>query len=141
MEKHFIPVASKVGSQRHLVAIRDAFLVSMPLMILGTLAVMINNLPIPDFQNLMNAIFGGEAWKGFGGAVWNGTFAILSVFIAFLLAYNIAYSYKKRCSCYRGCFTSLLLYTRRSSERYELNWSFRSLNRRYRICRNFYTFN
>lgn len=95
MEKHFIPVASKVGSQRHLVAIRDAFLVSMPLMILGALAVMINNLPIPDFQNLMNAIFGGEAWKGFGGAVWNGTFAILSVFIAFLLAYNIAYSYKK----------------------------------------------
>lgn len=49
MEKHFIPVASKVGSQRHLVAIRDAFLVSMPLMILGALAVMINNLPIPDF--------------------------------------------------------------------------------------------
>lgn len=95
MEKHFIPVASKIGSQRHLVAIRDAFLVSMPLMILGALAVMINNLPIPDFQNLMNAIFGGEAWKGFGGAVWNGTFAILSVFIAFLLAYNIAYSYKK----------------------------------------------
>lgn len=95
MEKHFIPVASKVGSQRHLVAIRDAFLVSMPLMILGALAVMINNLPIPGFQNLMNSIFGGEAWKGFGGAVWNGTFAILSVFIAFLLAYNIAYSYKK----------------------------------------------
>lgn len=23
MEKHFIPIASKIGSQRHLVAIRD----------------------------------------------------------------------------------------------------------------------
>ena len=39
MEKHFIPVASKIGAQRHLVAIRDSFMVSMPLMILGALAV------------------------------------------------------------------------------------------------------
>ena len=27
MEKHFIPVASKIGAQRHLVAIRDSFMV------------------------------------------------------------------------------------------------------------------
>ena len=26
MEKHFIPIASKIGSQRHLVAIRDGFI-------------------------------------------------------------------------------------------------------------------
>lgn len=35
MEKHFIPHASKIGNQRHLIAIRDAFTVTMPLMILG----------------------------------------------------------------------------------------------------------
>lgn len=95
MEAKFIPVASKIGAQRHLVAIRDAFMITMPLMILGALAVMINNLPIPFFQDFMNSLFKGEAWKGFGGSVWNGTFAILSVIIAFLLAYNLANSYKK----------------------------------------------
>lgn len=95
MEKHFIPYASKIGAQRHLVAIRDSFMVTMPLMILGALAVMINNLPIPAFQDFMNNIFGGEAWKGFGGAVWNGTFGVLSVFIAFLVAYNLASHYGK----------------------------------------------
>lgn len=95
MEKYFIPVASKIGAQRHLVAIRDSFMVSMPLMILGALAVMINNLPIPGFQELMNSIFGGESWKGFGAAAWNGTFAILSVLIAFLLAYHLANGYRK----------------------------------------------
>lgn len=62
MEKHFIPVAAKVGNQRHLIAIRDSFMVTMPLMILGALAVMINNLPIPGFPKLMNSIFGGSAW-------------------------------------------------------------------------------
>lgn len=35
MEKHFIPVAAKVGNQRHLIAIRDSFMVTMPLMILA----------------------------------------------------------------------------------------------------------
>ncbi|MDT2866224.1 PTS sugar transporter subunit IIC [Vagococcus carniphilus] len=95
MEAKFIPIASKIGAQRHLVAIRDAFMVTMPLMILGALAVMINNLPIPVFQDFMTSIFKGESWKGFGGSVWNGTFAILSVAIAFLVAYNLANHYGK----------------------------------------------
>lgn len=47
MEKHFMPKASVIAAQRHLVAIRDAFVVTMPLMILGALAVLINNIPIP----------------------------------------------------------------------------------------------
>ena len=42
MEKHFMPKASVIAAQRHLVAIRDAFVVTMPLMILGALAVLIN---------------------------------------------------------------------------------------------------
>ena len=90
MEQKFVPIAAKIGAQRHLVAIRDSFMVMMPLMILGALATMINNLPIPAFQTLMNNIFHGEAWKQFGGGVWNGTFAILSVGISFLLAYHLA---------------------------------------------------
>ena len=92
MEEKFVPIASKIGAQRHLVAIRDSFMAMMPLMILGALATMINNLPIPAFQTLMNNIFHGEAWKQFGGGIWNGTFAILSVGISYLVAYHLAQS-------------------------------------------------
>ncbi len=82
MEKHFIPVASKIGAQRHLVAIRDSFMVSMPLMILGALAVMINNLPIPGFQELMNSIFGGVlATKSIAGGVLAAVNLLLSILI------------------------------------------------------------
>lgn len=95
MEKHFIPRASKIGAQRHLVAIRDSFIVTMPLMILGSLVLLINNLPIPAYQSFMNNIFGEELWKSFGGNVWNGTFGILSVLIAFLVAHNLAKDYDK----------------------------------------------
>lgn len=62
MERKFIPVAGKLANQRHLVAIRDAFMVSIPLMILGALAVMINNLPISAFQSFMNSVFHGTGW-------------------------------------------------------------------------------
>lgn len=95
MEKHFMPTAGRIAAQRHLVAIRDAFLVTMPLMILGSLAVLINNFPIDAFQKFMSSIFTEEVWKSFGGNIWNGTFGILSVLIAFLLAYNLSKSYGK----------------------------------------------
>ena len=35
MEEKFVPIASKIGAQCHLIAIRDAFMVTMPLMILS----------------------------------------------------------------------------------------------------------
>lgn len=95
MEKHFIPKAAKIGAQRHLVAIRDSFIVTMPLMILGSLVILVNNLPIPVYQNFMNSVFGEEVWKSFGGNVWEGTFGILSVLIAFLVAYNLTKEYGK----------------------------------------------
>lgn len=52
MEKYFVPIAGKLGSQRHLVAIRDGFVSIMPLVIAGAFAVLINGLPIPVYQKL-----------------------------------------------------------------------------------------
>lgn len=100
MEKYFMPKASVIAGQRHLVAIRDSFVVTMPLMILGALAVLINNLPIPGFSDLMDKIFpmivnDAPIWKSFGGNIWNGTFAIFSILISFLVAYNLVKSYGK----------------------------------------------
>jgi PTS system cellobiose-specific IIC component len=98
MEKYFLPTATKIGNQRHLVAIRDAFAYTMPLMILGAFAVLVNNLPIPGFQAMMNSVFSqkvGESyiWTMLGGNIWNGTFAVLAIMIAFLVSYNLARSY------------------------------------------------
>lgn len=92
LEKYFVPVAAKVGSQRHLVAIRDGFVAIMPLIIAGSMAVLINNMNIPGYAKLVGSIFGPN-WTGFGGNIWWGTFAIMSIFIAFTVAYNLAKSY------------------------------------------------
>lgn len=98
METKFVPVAAKIGAQRHLVAVRDSFAAIMPLLIAGSMAVLVNNLQITKdaatdpYQVLMNNVF-GPGFKAFGGNIWWGTFAVMSVFIAFLVAYNLAKSY------------------------------------------------
>ncbi|MCH1626498.1 PTS sugar transporter subunit IIC [Ferdinandcohnia quinoae] len=91
----FLEIAGRIGSQRHLVAIRDGFVIIMPLMILGSMITLINNLPIDAYQNFMNSIFNGDTWKQFGGSVWTGTFAIVSLLVSFTIAYQLAKSYDK----------------------------------------------
>lgn len=44
MEEHFVPIAIKIGSQKHLVAIRDAFISIMPITMAGSVAVLLNAL-------------------------------------------------------------------------------------------------
>ncbi|MCX7885526.1 MAG: PTS sugar transporter subunit IIC [Caloramator sp.] len=94
MEKYFVPIAGKIGSQRHLVAIRDGFVSIMPLIFVGSLAVLFNNLPIPGWANFMKSIF-GEKWNTFGGTLWNGTFAVMSLLVVFTISNSLAKSYNK----------------------------------------------
>ncbi len=52
LEKYFVPVAAKIGSQRHLVAVRDGFVAIMPLIIAGSMAVLLNNMAIPGYTTV-----------------------------------------------------------------------------------------
>ena len=93
LEKYFVPVAARFGSERHLVAIRDGFAMIMPLILAGAFAVLINNLPIQAYQNFMVEIF-GKSWTTFGGNLWNGTFAVMSIIVVVSISYNLALSYE-----------------------------------------------
>lgn len=96
MEK-FIEIAGRIGGQRHLVAIRDGFVAIMPLIIIGSIGILINNFPPLgkfEFVEWMNGIFGDGNWQTVGDSIWNGTFAVLGLLIAFSIAYNLAKSYE-----------------------------------------------
>lgn len=92
IEEKLIPIFGKIGSQRHLSAIRDGFVALIPLLTVGSFAVLINNLPIDAYQTFMANIF-GDGWKNFGGNIWWGSIAIISIFVAFTVAYSLAKSY------------------------------------------------
>ncbi|WP_117168093.1 PTS sugar transporter subunit IIC [Paraliobacillus sediminis] len=94
--QRFIEIAGRIGAQRHLVAVRDGFVAIMPLVIIGSLAILINNFPPMgafNFVDLMNNLFGDGNWQQVGGSIWNGTFAVLGLLIAFSIAFNLAQSY------------------------------------------------
>ncbi|MCM3758423.1 PTS sugar transporter subunit IIC [Sporosarcina aquimarina] len=96
MEK-FIEIAGRIGAQRHLVAIRDGFVAIMPLIIIGSFAILLNNFPPLgsfSFVEWMNGILGEGNWQAVGGSIWNGTFAVLGLLVAFSIAYSLAKSYE-----------------------------------------------
>ncbi len=92
MDKYIIPIAGKIGSQRHLVAVRDGFVAMIPVTMVGALATLINNLPFEPYKNLMVSIF-GENWNMLGGDIWWGSIATMALFLVVSIAYNLAKSY------------------------------------------------
>ena len=69
-EDKFVPVAAKIAKQRHLLAMRDGLVLSLPLLIVGSLFIIIGELPIQAYQDFMTSVL-GEGWNEF---VWNDIF-------------------------------------------------------------------
>lgn len=92
MDKYIVPIAGKIGSQRHLVAIRDAFVAMIPITMIGSFSVLINNLPSETYQNFMLNTF-GENWKTLTGDLWWGSLGIMAIFLVLGIAYFLTKSY------------------------------------------------
>lgn len=95
MEIKFVPIAAKIGSQKHLVAIRDSFIATMPITMAGSIAVLLNALfrDIPGSYN-MPWISETFSWLiGINGYVWWGTLAVLSVALSFSIGYHFSRAY------------------------------------------------
>lgn len=98
LERRFVPIAAKIGGQKHLMAIRDAFAGLMPLVMVGAFAVLMNNVFFVSWGLLAEFIGTESAF-----IVWtqeniaplfslmeSGTLAIIALGLAFSLGYNRA---------------------------------------------------
>lgn len=56
METVLMPIAGAISNNRYLLAIRDGFMVSMPLLIIGAMSLLLANLPIPGYSDFMKNI-------------------------------------------------------------------------------------
>lgn len=88
-EEVFVPIAAKIGSQKHLVAIRDGFVAIMPLIIAGSFAVLINVFPIGAWTKFLDTTVGGYV-RSTNGNIWTGTFMIMSYLVSFTIPYAFA---------------------------------------------------
>ncbi|CAH0346472.1 PTS cellobiose transporter subunit IIC [Bacillus sp. CECT 9360] len=93
LEEKFMPVAARVGEQRHLQAIRDGIVMTIPLVIIGSLFLILAYLPIPGYEFFMEGLFGGN-WQTNLLYPVGATFDLLAIFVAFGIAYRLAERYK-----------------------------------------------
>ncbi|WP_449619519.1 PTS cellobiose transporter subunit IIC [Robertmurraya sp. Marseille-Q9965] len=92
LEEKVMPVAAKIGAQRHLLALRDGLIATMPFIVIGSLFLIIANFPIPGYADWMTSVF-GPTWAAKLSYPVDATFNIMSIIAAFAVAYRLAESY------------------------------------------------
>ncbi|GAB2021197.1 PTS sugar transporter subunit IIC [Pseudolactococcus yaeyamensis] len=98
MEKYFVPFAAKIGGQKHLVALRDAFIGTLPATMAGAIAVMLNAI-VRDMPAKFISGYDGSTIPvvkqiiAVNGFMWNGTLAVVGIIFAFSWGYNLAKAY------------------------------------------------
>jgi PTS system cellobiose-specific IIC component len=93
LEEHVMPVAGRIAGQKHLQAIRDGIILAMPLLIVGSLFLIIGFLPIPGYPEFMARTF-GEQWLDKLLYPVGATFDLMALFVSFGVAYHLAGKYK-----------------------------------------------
>ncbi|WP_312542425.1 PTS cellobiose transporter subunit IIC [Enterococcus sp.] len=86
LSEKILPLANALGQNRYLTVLRDAFMLSFPITMFGSIVVVLNNLP-----------FFSDATKGtlstlFGNGQ-NATMSIMTVFVTFGIGYYLSKSY------------------------------------------------
>ena len=96
LEEKFMPVAAKLGNQKHIQAIRDGLILSMPLTIAGSIFLILAFLPISGYYEFMAGIF-GDAWMGKVLYPVRATFDIMAIFGCMGDSYRLAEKNKVDC--------------------------------------------
>ncbi|ENY99793.1 PTS system, lactose/cellobiose family IIC component [Clostridium thermobutyricum] len=96
MEEKIMPKVSKIGNQRHLIAIRDGFLAMIALTMVASIATLINNIPIGPVQNfLKNNAFGQQVSELCQNISW-GAFSFMALFACMAIAHSLWTSYENK---------------------------------------------
>ncbi|WP_134684830.1 PTS cellobiose transporter subunit IIC [Brevibacillus migulae] len=86
-----LPIAGKLNNNRYLSVLRDAFMLSFPLTIFGSIVVVLTNLPFLDQLMSEGSL---QAFRDALGIAPNATMGILTVFIVFGIGYYLSRSYQ-----------------------------------------------
>ncbi|OCQ52786.1 Lichenan permease IIC component [Photorhabdus australis subsp. thailandensis] len=96
LERYIIPLAGRIGNQRHIIAMRDGFISAMPFLIIGSMMLIMAN---PPFDSQTSSSF-GQAWLSFAKTHWDTitmpyfmTMGLMSIFVSVGTAYSLAKSY------------------------------------------------
>lgn len=96
LENKLMPVADKVGKQRHLAAVKDGMLAYVPFTIIASIFLIIAFLPIPAYENFITNILNVEnagVWQGKLIYISNSTMDVGALFVLIASTYSLAKYY------------------------------------------------
>ncbi len=89
LESVLMPLAEKIGKNKYLIAVRDGFLLSMPLLIVGSFFLLIANFPIPGWSSFWARFF-GDNWVSYFAKPTDATFTIMAILAVIGIGYSFA---------------------------------------------------
>ncbi len=89
LESVLMPLAEKIGKNKYLISIRDGFLLSMPLLIVGSFFLLLANFPIPGWAQFWARFF-GENWTSYFAKPTDATFSIMAILAVVGIGYTFA---------------------------------------------------
>lgn len=102
-EKYLMPLASKMANQKHLTALKDGFVFTMPFLIVGSIILLLVNLPF-SAKELSPGHANPMYWEGYANflAAYKAqlvqpfyvSMGIMSLFTAFGIGYSLSNQYK-----------------------------------------------
>lgn len=89
LQEKMMPIAAKLGANRFLVAIRDGITFAMPLIIIGSVFMILASFPIPGWEKFMGDIgVANYLWKGV-----DSSFGLIGLVASFGIAYSLVKQY------------------------------------------------
>ncbi|WYJ82768.1 PTS system cellobiose-specific IIC component [Enterococcus sp. DIV0840] len=93
LERILTPMAKVIGENKYLVAIRDGFLLSTPLLIVGSIFLLIANFPLPQWDQWMSGILGAD-WAEHMAVPANASFDVMTILAVVGIAYSFGRQFK-----------------------------------------------
>ena len=91
--ENILQAADRLFQNRYIISIKKAFIITLPVIILGSIASLINNIPIDIVQAGLSTP-AGQVIRVVNGAIWLGSTAIMAILIAWTLGYYLGNTYK-----------------------------------------------
>ncbi|MHC5228694.1 PTS sugar transporter subunit IIC [Enterococcus sp. LJL99] len=92
MEKYLMPTAAKLGNIKGLIAIRDGIALAMPLIIIGSIFLIIGSFPIVGWPEFLATLLDGKLTNAINHVV-NSSFGIMGLVAAFGIGRSMAKQY------------------------------------------------
>lgn len=93
LNEKIIPFFQRLSGSRHLVALRDGMTAAVPMIIIGSVFMIVAQFPIQGYQDFMAHTFGSN-WATVVQYPTNASFHIMGLVAVAGISYNLARSYK-----------------------------------------------